>query len=240
MSMKVTTRRQQPGLSNSGTVSFKKVMIDKGDLDMFSRHSRYFNINWFRFNDSMARYMMQFGNSVMELLDPLKYRISVRATGNRYAFSFWNLVDSKIDHKAAHKVVQVNRKGNVLNITKKYAIRSAYTYAVAIKLGFLDMPRKWKTIMKLPIEGVTASWKMHEENNNLVIEFRDKYYNKVKVPMEIITNHLYHFSKIYNKYQHRRKLKQYKNNKRAWLAFLKKSIKTDMKGAEIKTDSKRP
>lgn len=200
-----------------------------------SRHSPFFSLVWFRRNPDTCIRRMTFGTEVLELLDNSKYRITRKEDGDRLAFRFWPL-DGKgrfACPSAPAREIVVSRGGNVLNVRKRTCPDNCYVYAVAVKLGFLEFPRKWRTLMRLPGENVTASWRIHMEKETQVIEVVDRFYNKVKIPISDVIK-IVKFGQIFKKYNRSRKLRQFQNENEKWVAWLRKKIKTAISQREEK------
>lgn len=224
---KTAPRRKQSQLIDSYRDRFIKVTISSRDSVKNTRYSRYFNVGWFKFNYFTADRIANFGVYVNDYLNPRKYRFTVKEEKKGIVCKFWPLLDGLFDQKRRPVTVKVNGRGNITNIRKGKCLERPCVFALAVKLGVWERPRKWKTLTSLPLkEGdIFVRWRYFLDNEmKQVLQFNDRFGNTVKVPIKVLANDIFHFLSYYNRY---RNLKQFKGvkNLEVFSRLISKKIK---------------
>ncbi len=215
-------------MKNDGCPGKEQHLIDFTTKEFISltvsRYSPFFNMTWFGRNKAYIDLKMNFGMLVCELLDNRRWRISKSENDGKLTFRFWEIKKGKL--MPCKKKVVVSRSGNILNIKKRLCIENQYVYAVAAKLGVMELPRKWETLMVIGRGGfITSSWRIHIDKGIEAIEVMDKFYHKVKIPIEIVMNE---FQKFIATYERMKNLKPFQGNyldNPAFVKAVKKSYK---------------
>jgi len=144
-----------------------------------SRHSRYFNLMWFKTCRQSAFRNMNLGTCVKEILDPTVYRITPKKDGKRIHYKFY-LMDNGLYH--LHRTITVNKDShNILNVKKKDAIRDPFVYATAVIMEYLKLPRNWKTLGIVgKNKSKTFTLREHKEKKEMILQITDHFYNRIQ------------------------------------------------------------
>lgn len=180
-----------------------------------SFRSRYFNMLWFKKNRTTIDRILNFKNMVYELMDNEKYRVTHSKESSNYRFKLWDLAKKS---KPKVREVVISRKGNVLNIRKRHCIHDPFIFVIAIRFGFIEIENNWETVKVISsTDGYKHILKKNMENSMLMLEITDKFYNRVKVPL----NRLKIDIKSADKIQKIMNLKQYKKHQKKALRCVK-------------------
>lgn len=177
----------------------------------------YFNIEWFVLNSYRANFYINFGNIVAQLLDNniTKYYLKVNNEYNTHVFKSKELGDREI---------KIDKKGNVINVDPNFCIKDPYIYAVASKLKMFKFKPKYRTNYTiLKNKDLLIRKRFHIDNGKNVVEFRDKYYNKLRVSSsdyEVLKK----FDKIYEIAMRYRNLVQFRSNYKLLATVLKRKF----------------
>lgn len=204
-----------------------------------SKKSRYFNINWFIINKSIAMQELRLINRINELIDPKKTCIKVKNEKARKIFTFYSIQEDQYI-MIGNVIMATNPQqyGNILNFKKRYARYEPMVWAIAIKGNLLyEREIKYRTITRIDLgHGFAISYKIHKENNNEKWTLQTPY-GKVDIYDEQVTKigTAMQFKNMYCKFKY---LKSFKNNERRLVAFIKRQIESmdSMERESLKRD----
>lgn len=171
--------------------SFYK-QYSKRDLKRY-RHSRYFNLQWFRYSRQLQDKLLNFEAEVKDLLDKGKFNFYRTVNKNVISYHFVN-TDKR--HKVICRtfkmkndvVIKVHKiSHNILNVKKKDAWFNPYVWVVAENLNYIKFPRKWKQLCEISRSKTNAiSLVENIETGERKIRIYDLYHRYVHVwPEEV-------------------------------------------------------
>jgi len=161
------------------------------------RHSRYFNLLWFRKNHFVANRILTFGDEVKDILDNSKYIIFRSTYGNVINFKFSNIKTDQITNISIHR-----DSHNVLNVRKKDAFYNPFVWVVANQLKYIEWPKKWEQIAEIgrtTINKIFIAQNIETQEN--IIRIKNKFHKVVDIKeddLDLITDFGIKYRKLSN------------------------------------------
>jgi len=157
---------------------------------MQSKHDPWFSLEWFRLNKDSIHRELNFWGEVLFWLNPRFARIKIYK--KQGIAKFWT-IDKKGRFDLVHTIKLL--KNNRIKVGKRKALKFPVVWALAVRLKFLQFPRKWKKISKW-FTWKTGAMCLKRKDDKYVFLFKDIYGKAVYVPIEFFTPQILDY--IYN------------------------------------------
>jgi len=154
---------------------------------------RYFNPEWFRRNKISIQHQLNFWSEVLWWLNSYNARIKVYK--NKKAI-IWRVHKGKF---YKHREIKFTKTGK-WDVGPSRAIKDPLCYALAIRMKYLQLPRKWKRVPGTKIHRFKAAqMEFVFYENQYAIQFKDMFGHSVKIRIEDWTEEVLDY--IYKKYK---------------------------------------
>lgn len=143
-----------------------------------------FDMRWFQFSKEVALRQLQFSESVAEFLNPLEYHYSIKPDAI-------TITKKSIKKNKFLLFLTLQRDGkHLIDYDYGKAIESPLVYALAIRMKYLELPRKWLRITNWQLVGDTSlriCAVKHEDTNQTKYKILDTTSGAtMKLPAEAI------------------------------------------------------